>query len=62
MTGEALTLDGAGISNDGSLRNLSGNNAYNGNITLTRTARVNADAGSLTINPATGNALAGMGA
>lgn len=59
ITGEALTLTGTGIANGGALRNISGNNHYNGNITLTGNTRVNSDAGLLTINPAAGNAFSG---
>jgi len=59
VTGEALTLNGTGISNDGTLLNISGNNAYNANITLGSNTRINSDAGTLTINPAAGNAFTG---
>ncbi len=59
ITGEGLTLNGTGISSGGALRNISGNNSFNGNITLGSATQVNSDAGTLTINPASGNAFAG---
>lgn len=49
---EALTLQGDGISSGGALRNISGNNRYAGAITLGSAARINSDAGTLTINSA----------
>lgn len=51
---EALTLNGFGIANDGALRNMSGANAYGGAITLGSAARINADAGMLTLGTITG--------
>lgn len=56
---EALTLVGAGITSGGALRNISGDNTYGGAITLGSAARINSDAGTLTLNVATGNAVAG---
>jgi fibronectin-binding autotransporter adhesin len=55
---EALTLNGTGISNGGALRNYSGDNSYRGGILLgTGGARINSDAGELTITtlPITGS-------
>jgi autotransporter-associated beta strand protein len=49
---EALTLNGAGISTDGALRNISGSNTYGGNITLGSATRINSDSGTLTLNGA----------
>ncbi len=49
ITGEALSLLGEGITNTGALRNVSGTNSWTGDITLAGTARINADAGSLTL-------------
>ncbi|MEO6274356.1 MAG: autotransporter-associated beta strand repeat-containing protein, partial [Rhodoferax sp.] len=47
VTGEALTLSGNGVANDGALRSLSGANTWAGAITLgTFDARINADTGS----------------
>jgi autotransporter-associated beta strand protein len=44
---EALTIDGAGISNGGALRNYSGSNSYAGAITIGASgARINADTGT----------------
>jgi autotransporter-associated beta strand protein len=52
---EALTVNGLGVSSaNGALRNVGGNNTWNGNITLGSNSRINSDisggAGSLTIN------------
>ncbi|MDB6075242.1 MAG: proteinsorting protein, partial [Verrucomicrobiaceae bacterium] len=59
---EALTLVGSGISSGGALRNLSGNNSWAGAITMTTPgARINSDSGTLTIDVASGNAVAGTG-
>jgi autotransporter-associated beta strand protein len=40
---EALRLAGLGVTNDGALRNVQYNNTWPGSITLTSTARINAD-------------------
>ncbi|MBW4657013.1 MAG: autotransporter-associated beta strand repeat-containing protein [Kaiparowitsia implicata GSE-PSE-MK54-09C] len=47
---EALTLSGTGIGGGGALRNISGNNVYNGVITLASNTRIISDAGQLDIN------------
>ncbi len=44
---EPLSLVGTGINNGGALRNISGNNSYNGPITLTGLTRINSDSGTL---------------
>ena len=49
ITGEALSLLGEGVSTGGALRNVSGTNSWTGDIILAGTARINADAGSLTL-------------
>lgn len=50
---EALTLTGTGVANDGALRNISGDNSWAGAVSLgTGGARINTDAGSLTITGA----------
>ena len=49
ITGEALSLLGEGVSTGGALRSISGNNSWTSDITLAGTARVNADAGNLTL-------------
>ncbi|MBI2737924.1 MAG: autotransporter-associated beta strand repeat-containing protein, partial [Rhodospirillales bacterium] len=54
---EALTLNGTGIADSGALRNVSGNNVYGGPITLSSAARINSDAGTLTL----GSSIAGLG-
>jgi autotransporter-associated beta strand protein len=51
---EALTLAGTGVSNDGALRNISGDNTYTGVITIANGARINSDAGTLTLDAASG--------
>jgi autotransporter-associated beta strand protein len=49
IEGEILALNGRGVSDNGVLRNISGNNTYNGLIELNSTNRINSDAGTLTI-------------
>jgi fibronectin-binding autotransporter adhesin len=50
VTGEALAVTGTGISNDGALRNISGNNTWTGAVSLTGATRINSDAGTLTLS------------
>ena len=40
---EPLTLSGTGVANDGALRNVSGNNTWQGTVTLSGNARINSD-------------------
>jgi fibronectin-binding autotransporter adhesin len=47
---EALTLNGTGVSADGALRNISGNNDFTGLVTLGSATRINSDAGTLTLS------------
>lgn len=48
---ETLSLSGTGVSNDGALRNMSGTNTYGGAVTVaSAAARINSDAGSLTLS------------
>lgn len=49
VAAEALTINGLGIGAAGALRNLSGNNTWNGPLTQ-NAARIAVDAGTLTIN------------
>ena len=56
---EALSLAGTGISNGGTLRNISGTNTYGGLITLTAASRINSDSDTLTLDVASGNAITG---
>lgn len=49
---ETLSLAGTGIASGGALRNISGTNVYSGAITLSNAARINSDAGLLTLNSA----------
>lgn len=55
----AMTINGSGISSAGALRNVSGNNTGSGTITLGSNSRINADAGTLTLDVASGNAITG---
>ena len=53
---KALTLNNAGVSSAGALRNISGANTWGGAITLsTNAARINSDAGTLTLSGAISN-------
>ena len=56
---EALTLSGAGPASGGALRNVSGNNSWAGPITLAAASRINSDSGTLTLDVAAGDAIAG---
>lgn len=47
---EALTLNGTGVSSNGALRNISGNNSWAGAVTLGSATRINSDAGTLTMS------------
>lgn len=48
-----LSVTGTGISNAGVIRNISGSNTLSGQVTLTGAARLNSDAGTLTLSAAT---------
>jgi autotransporter-associated beta strand protein len=52
VSGEALNLEGSGVSNGGALRNVSGNNTWTGDVTLTGDARINSDSGTMTVSGA----------
>ncbi|WP_410823788.1 beta strand repeat-containing protein [Methylobacterium oryzisoli] len=54
---EPLSLAGTGVGNGGALRGTSGAKSYAGTITLTDDARINADAGTLTLS----GSIAGAG-
>ena len=56
---ETLSLAGTGVSSGGALRFISGTNSWAGLITLTAATTVNADAGTNTIDVASGNAITG---
>jgi fibronectin-binding autotransporter adhesin len=58
---EALTPSGTGVSGNGVLRNISGNNTWGGLITLSAATRFQSDAGTLILDVPTGNAIAGTG-
>jgi autotransporter-associated beta strand protein len=47
---EAITLNGTGVGNGGALRNVSGANVVDGEITLASNARINSDAGQGELN------------
>ena len=47
---EALTLNGAGISSGGALRNITGDNDFGGLVTLGSASRINSDSGNLTLS------------
>jgi len=46
---EALTISGTGVSGDGALLNVSGNNTYSGAVTLAANSTVGATSGTLTL-------------
>lgn len=52
---EGLTLNGSGISNDGALRNISGNNSWSGDLTLGSASMIASDSGTLTLSGAIDN-------
>ena len=56
---EAITVLGTGASASGAIRNLSGANALTGVVSLNGNTKIQSDAGSLTLMPASGNALTG---
>lgn len=49
-TGEALTLNGTGVANDGALRSISGNNGVTGAITLGSATRINTDGAGMVLS------------
>ncbi|MEK0447003.1 MAG: hypothetical protein RLZZ399_2324, partial [Verrucomicrobiota bacterium] len=57
VSGEALSLSGNGVSATGALRNAASNNVWGGAITLLQSARIQSDAGLLTLDVASGNAV-----
>ncbi|OGV43664.1 MAG: hypothetical protein A2X46_08275 [Lentisphaerae bacterium GWF2_57_35] len=59
--GESLTLAGAGIGSGGALRNISGDNSFNGAITLTASSRINSDSGTLQLGADADISGAGLG-
>ena len=48
--GNALTLAGTGVANDGALRNIGGNNSLTNTVTLGSAVRINTDDGQLTLS------------
>jgi autotransporter-associated beta strand protein len=59
ITGETLSLSGNGSSSNGALRNFSGSNTWAGAITLAAASKIVVTDGSLTIDVASGDAIAG---
>jgi fibronectin-binding autotransporter adhesin len=56
---EAITLQSPGISFDGGIRNISEDNTLSGLITLSGSSEIASDAGTLTLDVASGNAITG---
>ena len=56
---EPLSLAGTGVGGTGALRNVSGSNWWAGPVTLTAATKIQSDAGTLTLDVASGNAIAG---
>jgi autotransporter-associated beta strand protein len=54
VDGETLHIDGSGYNFGGALRNVSGNNTFNGPITLDNDSRIHSQAGLLTVGGITG--------
>ena len=52
LVAKPITIFGTGINNDGVIRNLSGTNTITGAVTVSSDARINTDAGTLTLNTA----------
>ena len=55
VNGETLNLGGSGFNFGGALRNVSGNNTFNGPITLDNDSRIHSHAGLLTVGGITGS-------
>lgn len=58
---EPLNLVGTGVSSNGVLRNISGDNTWGGLISISVATRFYSDAGTLILDVPTGNAIAGIG-
>ncbi|MGZ4987321.1 MAG: autotransporter-associated beta strand repeat-containing protein, partial [Limisphaerales bacterium] len=50
ISAQPLTINGTGISGNGALRNISGNNSWSGSVTLSSASTVQSDSGTLTIS------------
>ncbi|MFY7874518.1 MAG: autotransporter-associated beta strand repeat-containing protein, partial [Pirellula sp.] len=50
ISAEALTIAGGGITDQGALRNLAGDNTYGGTVTMAIQSRINSDSGTLTLS------------
>jgi len=60
ITGEALTIGGTGVGGNGALRNVSENNTWTGAVTLSSAARMQSDAGTLTVSTGISGADVGL--
>ena len=49
-TAEAVSITGTGVSSSGALKNISGNNSFAGNVTMTGHSSIGADADTLTLS------------
>ena len=56
---ESVSVTGSGYAGTGALRNLSGSNTLTSLVTVTGDTKIQSDAGSLTLYPPLGNAIAG---
>lgn len=58
-TGEGISISGTGVGGNGAIRNLSGNNTITTRVTQTAASRIHSDAGVLTVDVASGDAVSG---
>lgn len=58
-TNEVISIAGIGAGGNGALRNLSGNNTITTSLAQSQASRIISEAGTLTIDPASGNAVTG---
>ncbi len=58
-SGDAISVSGTGVGGNGAIRNLSGTNTITGRVTQTAASRIQSDSGTLTIDVASGDAVAG---
>lgn len=61
-TAESLTVGGSGVSGGGAIRNVSGSNTITSTVTVSADTRIQSDAGTLTFDTASGNAIEGVDA
>ena len=58
-SGEALSISGTGVGGNGAIRNLSGSNTLTSRVTQTAASSIISDAGVLTVDVASGDAVSG---